>query len=81
MTIEVIIPQMGQTLEVCQLLEWFVQQGQPVNAGEPLFSIETDKVAFDVEAPASGILQEVFFEPGAEISALTVVGRIAAVRE
>jgi pyruvate dehydrogenase E2 component (dihydrolipoamide acetyltransferase) len=79
MATEVIIPKMGETVEVCQLLEWFVQQGDAVEKGEPIFAIETDKVSFDVEAPASGVLQEIFFEAGVEVPVMTIVGVIEAV--
>jgi len=81
MATEVIIPKMGQTVEVCQLLEWFVKKGERVAEGDVLFSIETDKVAFDIEAPASGVLREVFFEAGAEVPVMTVIGVIGAADE
>ena len=81
MATEVIIPKMGQTVEVCQLLEWFVKKGERVAEGDVLFSIETDKVAFDIETPASGVLREVFFEAGAEVPVMTVIGVIGAADE
>jgi pyruvate dehydrogenase E2 component (dihydrolipoamide acetyltransferase) len=81
MATEVIIPKIGQTVEVCQLLEWLVKKGAKVEKGDPIFAIETDKVSFDIEAPASGVLKEVFFEAGAEVPVMTVVGVIGAADE
>jgi pyruvate/2-oxoglutarate dehydrogenase complex dihydrolipoamide acyltransferase (E2) component len=81
MATEVIIPKIGQTVEACQLLEWLVEKGDTVEQGEPIFAIETDKVSFDIEAPASGILKEVFFEAGAEVPVMTVVGVIESADE
>ena len=81
MTTEVIIPKIGETVEVCQLLEWFVKKGDTVEEGEPIFAIETDKVSFDIEAPASGVLKEIFFVAGVEVPIMTVVGVIGAADE
>ncbi len=76
MIIEVIVPEVGQTVEACQLLEWFAQPGDPVQQGEPLFALETDKAAFEVEAPLSGILHEILVEAGSDVAIGSVVGRI-----
>ncbi len=81
MATEIIVPKMGQTVETCKLLEWFVKKGETVEKGEPVFSLETDKAAFDIEAPASGFLQEVFFEAGAEVPVNMIIGIIGTAAE
>jgi pyruvate/2-oxoglutarate dehydrogenase complex dihydrolipoamide acyltransferase (E2) component len=81
MITEVSVPEVGQTVEACQLLEWFGQPGDPVQQGEPLFALETDKAAFDVEAPISGILHEVLVEAGSDVTIGSVVGRIRTTEE
>jgi pyruvate dehydrogenase E2 component (dihydrolipoamide acetyltransferase) len=78
---EVIIPKIGEKVEVCQLLEWFIQKGESVEEGEPLFAVESDKACFDIEAPVSGVLQDIFVEAGAEVPVMTVVGVIETENE
>jgi pyruvate dehydrogenase E2 component (dihydrolipoamide acetyltransferase) len=52
----VIMPRQGQSVESCIFSEWFVEKGQKVSKGDLLFAYETDKAAFEQEAPADGIL-------------------------
>ena len=80
MATEVIIPKIGETVEVCQLLEWCVEKGDPVEEGDLLFVIETDKAFFDIEAPASGVLEDILVEAGVEVPVMTVVGVIRTER-
>lgn len=78
MATKIIVPKMGQTVETCQLLDWFVEKGDMVEEGGLVFSIETDKAAFDIEAPVNGVVKEIFFEAGAEVPVGMVVGIIGA---
>ncbi len=68
-------------MESCQLLEWFVEKGDTIEEGAPMFSIETDKAAFDVDAPASGVVKEIFFEAGAEVAVMMIIGVIGSATE
>ena len=43
-------------MEEGTVLEWFKQEGDTVEAGEPLLEIETDKVNMEIEATDSGVL-------------------------
>lgn len=70
MAIPVIMPKQGQSVETCIITKWFKQKGEKVLAGDTLFSYETDKAAFDLEAPADGTLIEIFFGEGAEVPVL-----------
>jgi len=47
--VEVLVPPLSQTLDTVVLVEWLKATGDPVQAGEPLFVIETDKANLDVE--------------------------------
>ncbi len=78
MATEVIMPRQGQSVESCILVEWLVQEGDPVTEGQPLCSIETDKAVFEVESPAEGSLLAQFFPAGEDIPVLTVIGAIGA---
>lgn len=51
---EVRIPKPGDAITEAEVTEFFVEEGATVSEGEPLYSIATDKVEMDIEAPASG---------------------------
>ncbi len=76
MATEVLMPRQGQSVESCILVEWLVQEGERVSAGQPLASIETDKAVFEVESPADGVMLGHFFSAGEDIPVLTVIGAI-----
>lgn len=72
----VTMPRQGQSVETCIITKWLKKPGDYVEKGELLFSYETDKAAFDEEAPASGTLLAIFFEEGDEVPVLTHVAAI-----
>jgi len=78
MAIEVLAPPLGQTTDRVILANWYKQEGDIVNEGEPLFAVETDKATLDVEAHASGILRGVKAKIGDEVKVLSVIAMIAA---
>lgn len=57
MPIKVIMPKVDMDMSSGRIVTWHVAPGDKVNKGAPLFDIETDKAAMEVEAPASGILR------------------------
>ena len=56
MAVEILMPKLGMTMEEGKLIEWSKAEKDQVNKEELLFIIESDKVTFEVGAPASGIL-------------------------
>ena len=54
--IEIKIPKLGIAIDEATPTEWLVEDGQPVNEGDPLFNVSTDKVETEVPSPASGIV-------------------------
>ena len=71
MSIEIIMPRQGQSVETCIITKWFRGKGEQVKSGDLLFSYETDKAAFDMESPADGTILEIFFNEGSEVPVLT----------
>lgn len=57
---------------------WLKQLGERVELGEPLLELETDKVAMEVTAPATGVLAEILVSDGGEAEKGALLGRIAA---
>jgi len=76
MATPVIMPRQGQSVETCVITEWFKNKGEKVEKGDLLFSYETDKASFEEEAPADGILLDIFFEDGDEVPVLETVAVI-----
>ena len=56
MATEVIMPKVDMVMETGTFVEWLIQEGQAVKKGDPLFVINTEKAAIEVESPEDGIL-------------------------
>lgn len=56
MATEVIMPKVDMVMETGTFVEWLRKEGEHVNKGDPLFVIDTDKAAIEMESPADGIL-------------------------
>ncbi len=77
MAIEVFIPKMSDHMESGEIIEWLVQEGDAVEAGQGIVEIMTDKATAEIESPASGIVKAI--RPGAERGAVLPVGETIAV--
>lgn len=73
---EIKLPQLGQSVEEAKITEWFKKEGDLVEKGEPLFTVETDKAEIDCEATASGTLRKILIDTDALIPVMTVVALI-----
>jgi pyruvate/2-oxoglutarate dehydrogenase complex dihydrolipoamide acyltransferase (E2) component len=71
------MPQMGVSVAEGTVVEWKKQSGDWVQADEIIAAISTDKIDTDVEAPATGRVQEVLVEVGTTVDVGTVLARIA----
>ncbi|MBI3249866.1 MAG: 2-oxo acid dehydrogenase subunit E2 [Deltaproteobacteria bacterium] len=71
----VLMPKIGQAMSEGIILQWHKQDGEHVNQGEVILTIETDKATYDLEAQASGILK-IHLGEGREVKVGTVVGEI-----
>ena len=74
---EIVIPQVGETIEEeVVILKWVKEVGDPVNKGEILMDIETGKGAIELESPYTGTIIEIFAKEDQLVTPLTVVARI-----
>src|SRR4051794_24483952 len=71
------MPQMGVSVAEGTVVEWKKQAGDWVQADEIIASISTDKIDTDVEAPATGRVQEIIVDVGTTVDVGTVLARIA----
>jgi pyruvate dehydrogenase E2 component (dihydrolipoyllysine-residue acetyltransferase) len=74
--IDVIMPQMGESIAEGTLSRWIKQAGDTVKRDEPIFEISTDKVDAEIPSPAAGVLAEILVTEGQTVAVQTVVARI-----
>jgi pyruvate dehydrogenase E2 component (dihydrolipoamide acetyltransferase) len=74
--IDVIMPQMGESIAEGTLSRWIKKVGEPVKRDEPIFEISTDKVDAEIPAPGAGVLAEILVQEGQTVAVQTVVARI-----
>src|SRR5881394_2496647 len=77
MPIDVVMPQMGESIAEGTVVKWLKKPGDKVERDEPLLEISTDKVDAEIPAPASGTLTEILAQEGQTVAVNTVVARIA----
>ena len=76
---DVVMPQLGETVTEGTVVTWHRKPGDKVKADELLFDVETDKVAMEVPAPATGVLKEILVAEGATVAVGTRLAVIDAV--
>ena len=64
MATEIKLPRLGQGMESGTIVKWLKAEGDPVEKGEPLYELDTDKVTQEVEADASGVLLKIAIAEG-----------------
>lgn len=74
---DVLMPQLGETVTEGTVAAWHKKAGDAVEKGETLLDIETDKVATEIEAPASGVLSSIEVAEGDTVEVGTVLAVIA----
>ncbi|MGH7571359.1 MAG: dihydrolipoamide acetyltransferase family protein [Gemmatimonadota bacterium] len=78
MPIDVIMPQMGESIAEGTLTVWFKKEGDRVERDENLFEISTDKVDAEIPSPSSGTLGKILVQEGETVEVGTVVAHILA---
>jgi len=73
MSIEVVMPQMGESIVEGTITKWHKKPGETVERDEPLFEITTDKVDTEVPSPASGVLEQILVQEDETVAVGTVV--------
>lgn len=73
---EIFMPKLSSTMEVGTLLQWFKEEGDSIEIGEPLFEIMTDKINIEVEAYDQGILLKKYFQVDDQVPVNQIIGYI-----
>ncbi len=74
--VDIIMPQMGESIAEGTLSKWLKKVGDEVKRDEPIFEISTDKVDAEIPAPAAGVLAEILVKEGETVEVQTVVARL-----
>jgi len=75
--IEVVMPKFGLTMQEGTIQQWFKAEGERIAAGEALFEVETEKVLYEVESPAAGVVARILYPVEATVPVANVVAVIA----
>src|SRR5947207_3096966 len=77
MAIDVVMPQMGESIAEGTVSRWIKKVGDKVERDEPLLEISTDKVDAEIPSPAAGTVAEILAQEGETVPVNSVVARIA----
>src|SRR4051795_7290899 len=75
--VEVVMPQMGVSVSEGTITRWLKQEGEQIEADEPLLEISTDKVDTEVPSPASGVVTQIFVQEGETVEVGTKLAQIS----
>jgi pyruvate/2-oxoglutarate dehydrogenase complex dihydrolipoamide acyltransferase (E2) component len=73
---QILLPKLGFSMEEGTISEWLVADGAAVTEGQPLYTLESEKSAEEIPAPASGTLK-IVIAPGQLLKVGTVLGEIS----
>jgi pyruvate dehydrogenase E2 component (dihydrolipoamide acetyltransferase) len=76
--VDVVMPQMGVSVSEGTITKWLKQEGEEIQADEPLLEISTDKVDTEVPSPGSGVVQQILVQEGETVEVGTRLAVIGA---
>ena len=78
MAIDIVVPNLGESVTEGTVSVWLKKPGDPVAADETLLELETDKATLEIPSPAAGVLSEVLVPEGEDVEIGALLGRIEA---
>ncbi len=76
MSINIVVPEMGESIVDARVAKWLKNEGDSVEVGEALVELETDKVDVEVSAPKRGVLAKIAHGKGDDVKIGDVLGMI-----
>ena len=73
------MPQLGETVQEGTVLSWYKKVGDTIQADEPLFDVETEKVTTEIPCPIAGVVTQILVEAGATVPVGTKLAVVEAV--
>lgn len=81
MASRVVMPKLSDTMEEGRILRWLKQEGDPVETGEALAEVETDKATVEMEAYTNGVLRKVVAPQGTTVKVGDLIAVVGAANE
>src|SRR2546429_7982742 len=78
---DVVMPQMGESVAEGTIVRWMKKGGDSVDRDEPLFEISTDKVDAEIPSPSAGVVAEIRAQEGETVPVNSVVAVIRGAGE
>jgi pyruvate dehydrogenase E2 component (dihydrolipoamide acetyltransferase) len=75
---KIVMPRLSLTMKTGSVIQWFKKEGEKVEKEEPVVEVLSDKVTYDVESPASGILKKILAEEGMDVPVGATLAFVAA---
>lgn len=75
---EIKVPAMGESITEGTVSRWMVKEGEPVNQGDVLLELETDKVNIEISAEESGVLEKIIRQEGETVEIGETIGTLSA---
>ena len=76
MIVEFTMPMLGEVMQEGTVMTWFKQVGDPIEKGEILLEVETDKAVMEVESNATGIIKALLIAEGNTVPVNTIIAQI-----
>ncbi len=75
---QILVPTLGESVSEATVAKWLKNEGEAVNADEPIVELETDKVTLEVNAPSAGVIAKIAMPAGSAVKVGQILGEIMA---
>jgi 2-oxoglutarate dehydrogenase E2 component (dihydrolipoamide succinyltransferase) len=76
MSEHILVPVLGESVTEATVAKWLKNEGDKVNADEPIIELETDKVNVEVPAPSDGVIEKISVKEGQTVNVGALLGTI-----
>jgi 2-oxoglutarate dehydrogenase E2 component (dihydrolipoamide succinyltransferase) len=77
MTLDITVPELGESVTEATVAKWFKAPGDAVALDEPLVELETDKIALEINAASAGVLADIIVPEGEDVEVGAVLGHLS----
>lgn len=78
MALQVVVPQLGESVVEARVARWLKKEGDAVSVGEPIVELETEKIDLEVGADQAGVLSKIVRQEGEDVQVGEVLAEITA---
>ena len=78
MSEKILVPVLGESITEATISKWLKNEGDTVDADEPIVELETDKVNLEVPSPVSGVLEKINSKDGSVVEVGALLGLVSA---